>query len=450
LTFTCQRAREHGRNVNTDEAAVIVDELARIVADPAMAGRSIGVISLIGRHQADAIERALMESPGIGPEKLQAHGIICGDSSTLQGQERDIIFLSMVADRAHARSMADRKAAQRFNVAMSRARDRLYLVRSVARSHLAEVDLKHKVIAHFRAPLPDGAKVVDASSIDRCQSGFEREVCTRLLEEGYRVIPQVKVGAFSIDLVVEGAEDRRLAVELDGDSFHGPERWADDMARQAALERAGWVFWRVFGSQWKADPDYWWRRLVERLEQCGITPIGSAAINEVYTERRVIRAGGKPVIVADPECVAHAVVGEGEAVEGADGRLATSVQPSATPTPKPEVRPAAEPVVPIPTIPLPSPLPAAAHSEPAPLAPSVAPGQQVLPSVGAENRSAESLPVDETGFHLEETQPEIVGPEMAIVLFYPETSNRRTIRISSHEMRQTVTSFTWIGRLLGP
>jgi transcription elongation GreA/GreB family factor len=41
--------------------------------------------------------------------------------------------------------------------------------------------------------------------------------------------------------------------------------------------------------------------------------------------------------------------------------------------------------------------------------------------------------VDETGFHLEETQPEIVGPNMAIVLFYPETRSRRTIRISSHE-----------------
>jgi transcription elongation GreA/GreB family factor len=56
-----------------------------------------------------------------------------------------------------------------------------------------------------------------------------------------------------------------------------------------------------------------------------------------------------------------------------------------------------------------------------------------LPSVGAENLSAESLAVDETGFHLEETQPEIVGPDMAIVLFYPETRNRRTIRISSHD-----------------
>jgi very-short-patch-repair endonuclease len=417
-------AREPGRNVNPDEAAVIVQEIGRIVADPAMIGRSIGVISLIGRHQADAIERALMESPDVGLEKMQAHSIICGDSTALQGQERDIVFLSMVADRTHARSMADRKAAQRFNVAMSRARDRLYLVRSVAGSHLAAADLKQKIIVHFREPLPDGAKVVDPSLIDRCQSGFEREVCSLLLKGGYRVIPQVKVGAFSIDLVVEGAEDRRLAIELDGDRFHGPERWEDDMARQAALERAGWVFWRVFGSQWKADPEYWWRRLVERLEQCGIAPIGSTAVNEVYTEHRVIRPGAEPEIVADPESVTYAAP-----AKGADKSFTTFVMPSPGRTPTFEAEAAAEPT-PAPATPLPPGLAAAGPPKPEP---SAASGQQVWPRISEPNLSSQSPPVDETGFHLEETQPEIVGPDMTVVLFYPENRNRRTIRISSRD-----------------
>jgi hypothetical protein len=39
-------------------------------------------------------------------------------------------------------------------------------------SHVASADLKRKVISHFRDPLPDGTKVVDASLIERCQSGF--------------------------------------------------------------------------------------------------------------------------------------------------------------------------------------------------------------------------------------------------------------------------------------
>jgi hypothetical protein len=49
-------------------------------------------------------------------------------------------------------------------------------------------------------------------------------------------------------MVVEGKEGRRLAIECDGDRYHGPGQWADDMARQRVLERAGWVFWRCFAS----------------------------------------------------------------------------------------------------------------------------------------------------------------------------------------------------------
>lgn len=78
--------------------------------------------------------------------------------------------------------------------------------------------------------------------IDRCESGFERQVYSELVSRGYRVIPQVKTGAYRIDMVVEGVGDVRLAIECDGDEYHGPERWQHDMNRQRILERAGWVF----------------------------------------------------------------------------------------------------------------------------------------------------------------------------------------------------------------
>ncbi|HHK5177296.1 TPA: hypothetical protein ACQT19_005993 [Pseudomonas aeruginosa] len=38
-------------------------------------------------------------------------------------------------------------------------------------------------------------------------------------------------------MVVEGANDNRLAIECDGDAFHGPDRWEADMNRQRILER---------------------------------------------------------------------------------------------------------------------------------------------------------------------------------------------------------------------
>ena len=34
---------------------------------------------------------------------MQRHAILCGDSATFQGTERDVVFLSMVADPMHNR-----------------------------------------------------------------------------------------------------------------------------------------------------------------------------------------------------------------------------------------------------------------------------------------------------------------------------------------------------------
>jgi very-short-patch-repair endonuclease len=274
-------------STNADEAKWIVDEIARLIADPAHVERDIGVISLIGPHQAESIGRMLIEDPRIGPDKIAERRIIYGDARTMQGQERSIVFLSMIATPGQAHAQTGKADQQRFNVAMSRAKDRLYLVRSVELADLKASDIKSKVLMHFINPMPDGRVVSGGESVDLmdlCESGFEREVLKRLIDANYRVRPQVSAGRFSIDLVVEGAEDRRLAIELDGDAFHGPDVWDRDMTRQAALERAGWIFWRVFGSQWATNKDYWWKNLCDTLTRLGIEPIGAKAIDDRFTE----------------------------------------------------------------------------------------------------------------------------------------------------------------------
>jgi len=281
---------------NAFEARWIVDEIARLIEDPAHAGRDIGVISLIGNEQAEKIGRMLVEDSRIGPEKIEERRIIYGDARTMQGQERSIVFLSMVATPGHVQAQTSKPDQQRINVAMSRARDRLYLVRSVALEDLRPTDIKAHILQHFADPMPEGRVATGAETddlLDRCGSGFEREVMKRLIEANYRVRPQVPAGGFRIDLVVEGAEDRRLAIELDGDRYHGPDVWDQDMARQAALERAGWIFWRVFGSQWRTDPEHWWRDLTATLDQLGIAPIGASALDERFTQTVLVDTWGQ-------------------------------------------------------------------------------------------------------------------------------------------------------------
>ncbi|WP_280570236.1 AAA domain-containing protein [Chromohalobacter sp. 296-RDG] len=285
-------AKRSGKT-NRDEASYIVDEIANIVADNAHEQRTIGVISLLGSQQAELIERMLIEDKRIGPEKIAEREMIVGDARIMQGQERSVVFLSMVATPSQVMSQSKKADQQRINVAMSRAADRLYLVRSVQLEDLKTQDIKADVIKHFHDPMPEGRKYSGADLLERCDSGFEREVLTMLLDANYRVRPQVEVGRFRIDLVVEGAEDRRLAIELDGDAFHGPDVWEKDMARQAVLERAGWVFWRIFGSQWRAQKNYWWNQLLQMLSRMGIDPIGAEALDERFTDFRVIQPFGQ-------------------------------------------------------------------------------------------------------------------------------------------------------------
>jgi hypothetical protein len=119
-------ARAKQQKINPTEADVIVNEIATLTAQPEMCHRTIGVISLVGADQAEHIRSRLSET--IGEEIMQRHSILCGDSATFQGTERDIVFLSMVADSANKTALTMLRYEQRFNVAVSRGRDRVVLV----------------------------------------------------------------------------------------------------------------------------------------------------------------------------------------------------------------------------------------------------------------------------------------------------------------------------------
>jgi very-short-patch-repair endonuclease len=279
--------RRQGDKQNPREAEVIVSEIRKIVEDPALAHieaqdrwRTIGVVSLIGAKQAALINRMLLDE--LGEDMMMRHRIACGDSATFQGNERDIVFLSMIADPKSKQAQTAAQFEQRFNVALSRARDRLVLVRSVREEELKPDDLKARVIRHFRDPMA-GAATPTGDLEAMCESDFEREVLRRLLERGYRVTPQVGAMGYRIDLVVEGANGRRLAVECDGDQYHGPERWADDMRRQRILERVGWRFWRCWASSFTLDPNGCTDDLFATLERHGIEPSEGATGGGVFT-----------------------------------------------------------------------------------------------------------------------------------------------------------------------
>ncbi len=137
------------------------------------------------------------------------------------------------------------------------------------RSHLKPGDLRRRLIEYAEDPyrVLKALENVGAAA----ESPFEKDVANRLVRLGYKVIPQWRVGHYRIDLVVEG-DRKRIAIECDGDKFHPLEKLADDMARQAVLERLGWSFIRIRGSQFFRDPDRAMTTVLEKVRAAGIEP----------------------------------------------------------------------------------------------------------------------------------------------------------------------------------
>ena len=102
-------------------------------------------------------------------------------------------------------------------------------------------------------------------------SWFEVDVALELFRKGFEVVPQFDVAGKRIDLVVEGGR-ARLAVECDGDIWHGVGQYEADMQRQRMLERCGWVFFRVRECAFYSDRERALEVLWRLLEERGILP----------------------------------------------------------------------------------------------------------------------------------------------------------------------------------
>lgn len=252
--------------VNEPEADTIVDDIKELIYDETYDNQTIGVITLQGNKQASLIENKLREE--IGEQEFVKRKIICGNAYTLQGDERDIIFLSLVvAPNRNFNSLTMKSYQQTYNVAASRARNQMRIYHSVELDDLKKTDFRYRLLSYCKNPSRVNDIVEDLEAL--CDSEFEKEVLRMIVAKGYKVRPQVKVGKYRIDLVIEGLRDR-LAVEVDGERWHGPERWEEDMERQYSLERVGWKFWRIRGRQFYYNKTKSLEPLWERLEEMKI------------------------------------------------------------------------------------------------------------------------------------------------------------------------------------
>lgn len=330
---------------NAPEAEAIVAKIAECCEDPAYAGKTFGVISLMGSRQAAIINGLLLGQDGIGAAEMEKRRLVCGRPYDFQGDERDVIFLSMVdapQDGQPCRMVRDEDTQRRFNVAVSRARDQVWLFHGATLNDLRPDCLKYRLLDYCLHPavhqpeeigettLAELRRMANNSTIRQNKkkgdkvpgtsfdSWFEADVFSKILDKGYRVLPQHPLNTRRIDLVVEGMRGR-LAVECDGDEDHGIEQWEADQIRQRELERVKWVFCRVRGSDFYRNPDTALIELWETLDRLKITPRHVWESDRKRSETESTPEDRIP-ISGTAEVCSENIVGE-EEIEDAEGRL---------------------------------------------------------------------------------------------------------------------------------
>jgi very-short-patch-repair endonuclease len=244
---------------------------------PSYADLSIGVMSLLGEKQALLIMQILFKH--LEANVIEEHAIICGNPSHLQGDERDVVFLSMVDSNDEASGPlrlysieSDTSRKQRFNVATTRARDQLWVIHSLDISKdLKPTDIRRELIEYVRKVYVS-VEEERPEETDNSKTTFERQVSGILRRLGYKIVQQKEAGNYILDMVAVYGNDK-IAIECDGDDYSAvDEPIKESMQQQITLEQVGWRFIRIRGSEFFYDPEKTISRVCRELSANGIYP----------------------------------------------------------------------------------------------------------------------------------------------------------------------------------
>ena len=291
VNYRVSNGQRNGKT-NPQEAKTIVALMQACFEQPEYDGKSFGVISLLGDEQVKLIQQEI--ECNLKPHDIIGRSILCGNSANFQGDERDVIFLSLVDSGTgtgpiHMLNFGpDDSYRKRYNVAVSRARDQLWVVDSLdPATDLKPGDIRKTLIDYSLDP--KASEATHAEIEKKADSPFEVSVANALADRGYHLVQQWKVGSYRLDIVAVCGK-KKVAIECDGERWHsGEEKIREDMERQTILERLGWRFIRIRGSEFYKDSEKTIERVISELTSYGITPEDSAETSSAERETELLK-----------------------------------------------------------------------------------------------------------------------------------------------------------------
>jgi very-short-patch-repair endonuclease len=277
-----------GKGLNMAEARRVVDAVIRHAKE--RPDESLGVGTFNMRQQLailDELEVRRREDPSLEPffSRGAADPFFVKNLENIQGDERDVIFLSVTYGRSpdgrlryNFGPINGENGWRRLNVLTTRARKRMRVFSSMRGDDINAAASTSRGAALLR----DFLKYAEFGRLDSVvanasaatESPFEQQVAAELTRRGVKIVPQVGVAGYRIDLgVLDDAAPGRFVcgIECDGVAYHSSETARDrDRLRQQVLEARGWTIIRVWSTDWFKDREAQIERLVTLIAKAKV------------------------------------------------------------------------------------------------------------------------------------------------------------------------------------
>jgi len=272
-----------------ESASPEVEEVVQLVLDHAgtRPDASLGVIAMGIKHARRveaALDRARLDHPELDDFFAldRQERFFVKNLERVQGDERDAIILTIGYGKDAAGKLVYRfgpllseGGERRLNVAITRARHQIDVVSSFSHHDMEPGRSKAKGVELLRAYLEyaaSGGRRLDGSvATSVALNDFELSVHDTLVKNGLTLVPQLGTSQYRIDLVAMHPTQPGkpvLAIECDGASYHASPTARDrDRLRQQHLEALGWVFHRIWSTDWFLRRDEEIARTLKRYEE---------------------------------------------------------------------------------------------------------------------------------------------------------------------------------------
>lgn len=280
--------KDEKRSINKEEAICIANKIYECCKDKRYNGMTMGVISLLGESQGEHIQELLKEKIGI--QEMIKRKIICGDAYSFQGDERDVMFLSMViGNNIKFASLTKEDDIKRFNVAASRAKNQMWIFHSIDLKDLNKDCVRYELLEYcINYKKYNG----NNNKLEYMVKGsLQKEIYNIINNKGYDIYPSSDICGFKVDFIVEGTNNK-VAIKCRnyGNEKKNIKEIREEYKLELKLKNMGWNILKIRDLDFYRNPE----RVILDLS-LKLNPLGILAKDNVKEEILIKNKGLKAV-----------------------------------------------------------------------------------------------------------------------------------------------------------